>query len=140
MKVLCAAAAAGIVVSFADLLAAEAPHRRLFGVELSGEVARAAATAEIGLLALGAWGLWNLRSWARSGAMLYLAAVCVRFLFFGVEAGGRSQAVWTLLWQVSMVPFATFGFMFLYNGGRYFSHREPGSYAGRSAPQRGAGE
>jgi hypothetical protein len=51
--------------------------------------------------------------------MAYLGALILSFLFLGVgEASDR--AAWTLVWQITIVPFATFCYMFLHNGRRYF--------------------
>jgi hypothetical protein len=97
-------------------------HAALLGLRFDGDFGRALRVLESCALCLGAWGLWNLRPWARLAAMGYLAAVILSFLFLGVGTG-RDRATWTLLWQITVVPFATFCYMFLHNGARYFGAR-----------------
>lgn len=98
-------------------------HAALLGLRFEGDFGRALCILEASALGVGAWGLWNLRPWARLAAMGYLAAVVLSFLFLGVGTG-RERATWTLLWQITVVPFATFCYMFLHNGGRYFAARQ----------------
>jgi len=90
----------------------------LLGRHFGGDSARLLPVAESFALCAGAWGLWKLRPWARIAAMVYLAGVILCFLFLGVGTG-RDRAAWSLLWQVTIVPFATFCYMFLYNGRRH---------------------
>ena len=118
--VLCAAATVGAFLRVFDSLSSVDSMRSVFGVVLQGDSARVLGAVEAILLVAVACGLWALRAWARKAAMAYLAAIVVSFLFFGVTTDADSRAAWTLVWQVSMVPFATFCFMFLYNGERYF--------------------
>jgi hypothetical protein len=59
----------------------------------------------------------------------YLALLILSFLFFGVGAGS-DRATWTLVWQITIVPFATFCYMFLHNGRRYFGAQSPASRVG----------
>lgn len=91
----------------------------LVGRRFGGDLARLLPVVESLALCAGAWGLWNLRPWARVAAMAYLAAVILSFLFLGVGTG-HDRPAWSLLWQVTIVPFATFCYMFLYNGRRHF--------------------
>jgi hypothetical protein len=121
--VLCAAALATALLRVVDVLRGAEALREIFGTALQGDAARLVAVLEAITLAVGAYGLWRLRPWARIGAMVYLAAVVVSFLFFGAPGDTDQRAVRTLFWQVSMVPFATFCFMFLYNGERHFAAR-----------------
>jgi hypothetical protein len=118
--ILCLAGTAAAVVRALFLLASTEVTRDFLGIVLRGPAAVAFTWTEIALLLTGVWGLWRLRPWARIGAMSYLAAVILSFLFFGVASSEGSRAAWTLVWQVSMVPFATFCFMFLYNDRRRF--------------------
>jgi hypothetical protein len=96
----------------------------LLGFKVGGELGRILRVAEACALCVGAWGLWNLRAWARVAAMGYLALVILSFLFLGV-GGGRDRAAWTMLWQITIVPFATFCYMFLHGGRRYFKTASP---------------
>ena len=95
-------------------------HAALLGPRVGGDFGRVVRAVESCALGVGAWGLWKLRPWARVAAMAYLAAVILSFLFLGVGVGS-DRATWTLLWQITIVPFATFCYMFLHNGGRYFA-------------------
>jgi hypothetical protein len=131
---LCAAAAIAVTWRLVEALAFGNPVREPFGMTLVGGPALAFTTCEAVALTLGSVGLWRRRLWARTATMAYLAAVIVSFLFFGVASSDQSRAVWTLAWQVSMVPFATFCFMFLYNGRRYFVVEPPGPQADRRRP------
>jgi hypothetical protein len=120
--VLCLAGVLAAALEMLDVVAgdpAARSHAALLGLRFSGDAGRLVRAVEACVLCVGAWGLWHLRPWARVGAMSYLAAVILSFLFLGVGTGS-DRAAWTLLWQVSVVPFATFGYMFLHNGGRYF--------------------
>lgn len=97
-------------------------HAALLGLRFDGDFGRVLRVLESCALSIGAWGLWKLRPWARLAAMGYLAAVILSFLFLGVGAG-HDRATRTLLWQITVVPFATFCYMFLHNGARYFGAR-----------------
>ena len=101
----------------------------LLGLRFGGELGRVIRVVEACALCVGAWGLWNLRPWARVVAMGYLALLILSFLFFGVGAGS-DRATWTLVWQITIVPFATFCYMFLHNGRRYFGAESPASRVG----------
>jgi hypothetical protein len=98
--------------------------RRLLGIDIPTSLAWILAIAEPGAYIATAVGLWRLRPWARVVTMAYLAFVIVSFLFFGVAATDGRRATAVMLWQVSVVPFATFCFMFLYDGARYFAETE----------------
>lgn len=121
---LCAAgvilAAIGMWSAIAGETPAHGPTAQLGLLRFGGDAGRVLRAAESIALCAGAWGLWTLRPWARLAAMGYLAAVILSYLFLGVGAG-RDRAAWTLVWQVSIVPFATFCYMFLHNGRRYFA-------------------
>jgi ABC-type Na+ efflux pump permease subunit len=125
--VLCIAA---WLVALAELLGAVAGvpvdgvPAALLGLRFGGSLGRLLRVLEACALCLGAWGLWNLRSWARTAAMVYLAAVILSFLFLGAGSG-RDRAAWTLVWQITIVPFATFCYMFLHNGRRHFGREKP---------------
>jgi hypothetical protein len=118
-----AAVLAGLtaLADFPSALGADVYRRGLLGTVIEGTAARAVTLLEPVAYLATAVGLWRLRPWARHAAMAYLALVVVAFLFVGVAAGEDKRATAVLLWQVSVVPFATFCFMFLYNGRRYFS-------------------
>ena len=109
------------LADFPQVFAAEVYRRGFLGTVIEGAAARAVTLLEPWGYFVTAFGLWKLRPWARLAAMAYLAVVVAAFLFVGVAAGEGKRATAVLLWQVSVVPFATFCFMFLYNGGRYFS-------------------
>lgn len=96
----------------------------LLGFHVPGDLGRALRVVEACALCVGAWGLWYLRAWARVAAMGYLATVIVSFLFLGVGSDS-DRATWTMLWQVTIIPFATFCYMFLHGGRRYFSAESP---------------
>jgi hypothetical protein len=121
-------AAAASLAESAVNLGATANPRHLLGFEIPTSLAMAIgwilAVAEPGAYLATAVGLWRLRPWARVVAMAYLAWVIVSFLFFGVAATDGRRATAVMLWQISVVPFATFCFMFLYNGARYFTATE----------------
>ena len=118
---------AAVLAAIADLtelpvaLQAQVYRRGLFGAAVDGTAARAVTVIEPLVYIAVAAGLWRMRSWARTLAMAYFALVIASFLFFGVSASDGKRATAVLLWQISVVPFATFCFMFLYNGGHYFA-------------------
>ena len=109
-----------IVLSVAAALASSASLARLPSALGGGLAPASLIVFEAAAYLVVAVGLWRLRRWARAVTMAYLALVIAHFLFFGVSTsdGGRATAV--MLWQLTAIPFATFGFMFLYNGARYF--------------------
>ena len=117
-------AAATSLADLAGAVAATADPPRLLGFEIPTPFAWILAVAEPAAYIATALGLWRLRPWARVVAMAYLAYVIVSFLFFGVAATDGRRATAVMLWQISVVPFATFCFMFLYNGARYFDATE----------------
>lgn len=116
--VLCVAAWLIAALELVGVLVADPASRVPFGV-LELRLGAAGGLLESVALCVGAWGLWTLRPWARVAAMAYLAAVILSFLFWGVGVGS-DRAAWTLVWQLTVVPFATFCYMFLHNGRRYF--------------------
>jgi hypothetical protein len=121
--VLAAAAVAAAIVAavrWPDVLSDASYARRILGIDLIGMPAKSLALAEPIFFLATAIGLWLLRPWARVAAMGYLAYVIVAFLFFGIGPTDGRRATAVMLWQISVVPFATFCFMFLYNGTRYF--------------------
>jgi hypothetical protein len=127
VSVLTVTALLAAAASLADLAGAfsATPHPpRLFGFEMPTPLAWILAIAEPAAYVATGIGLWRLRPWARFVAMAYLAYVIVSFLFFGVAATDGRKATAMMLWQISVVPFATFCFMFLYNGARYFAATE----------------
>jgi hypothetical protein len=117
-------AAAASLANLARAFAATADPPQLLGLEIPTPLAWTLAVSEPAAYIATAVGLWRLRSWARVVAMAYLAYVIVSFLFFGVAATDGRKATAMMLWQISVVPFATFCFMFLYNGARYFAGTE----------------
>ena len=124
------AAALSALVGLADLpaaLGADVYRRGFLGIAIEGRLARTITVLEPVAYLVTALGLWRLRPWARWAAMAYLALVVTTFLFVGVAAGEGKRATAVLLWQVSVVPFATFCFMFLYNGRRYFTPASDGA-------------
>lgn len=127
VSVLTATALLAAAASLADLaraFAATADPPHLLGFEIPTPLAWILAVAEPAAYIATAVGLWRLRPWARAVTMAYLAYVIVSFLFFGVAATDGRRATAVMLWQISVVPFATFCFMFLYNGARYFDATE----------------
>ena len=96
----------------------------LLGLRVGGELGRVVRIVEGCALCIGAWGLWKLRRWARGAAMAYLGAMILSFLFLGVGTDS-DRATWTLVWQITIVPFATFSYMFLHNGRRHFEAGTP---------------
>ena len=69
----------------------------------------------LGLYAFAAWGLWRAKPWARVLAMGYLAAELTAFVLVGT--GGWRQFVSL---HILLVPYATFGFMYLQRGAEDF--------------------
>ena len=140
--VLAAAAvlAAGATLARLPSALGDEPSRRLvFGHDLGGPTAAMLIVLESTAYLVTAVGLWQLRRWARVVAMAYLALVIVSFLFFGVSAGDGRRATAVMLWQLTVVPFATFCFMFLYNGARYFGRdAAPGTPPGLERGDEGA--
>jgi hypothetical protein len=127
VRVLTVMALVAAGASLADLPAtfgATSDPRRLLGIDVPAPIAWILAIAEPGAYLATAVGLWRLRPWARVVTMGYLAFVIVDFLFFGVAATDGRRATAVMLWQISVVPFATFCFMFLYDGARYFAKTE----------------
>ncbi len=127
VRVLTVMALVAAAASLADLPAAfgaTPDPRRLLGIDIPAPLAWTLAIAEPAAYFATAAGLWMLRPWARVVTMAYLAFVIVSFLFFGVAATDGRRATAVMLWQVSVVPFATFCFMFLYDGARYFAKTE----------------
>jgi hypothetical protein len=91
------------------------------GYRMTGAVARAAALAHLAVCAVAAWGLWHMRRWARLLAMGYLAYLVGSFLFWGLRgAGDHEDPMAVMLWQLFVLPFLTFGFMYLQRGAKHF--------------------
>jgi len=90
------------------------------GFVLHGQPARLAAVAHVAVCLVGAWGLWRLRSWARIAAMGYLAYVLASFILWGVRGMHGDGVMVVMAWQMSVLPFATFCFMYLQRGAEHF--------------------
>jgi hypothetical protein len=91
-----------------------------FGYQFYGKSARLAAIPHVVLYLVGAWGLWQLRSWARMGAMAYLAYMLVSFVIWGVRDHASEGVRYVMAWQIFIVPFVTFCFMYLQRGAKHF--------------------
>lgn len=119
---LCGAAAIMIVYEVVQLASTPIAYYRetWIGVRMAGWPAIVASGFHIALCAIVGHGLWRLKAWSRIAAMAYLAFVLVSFLLVGVKAyrGGRVVAV--MMWQMFVLPFVTFCFMYLYGGKRSF--------------------
>jgi len=87
----------------------------VFGWPLTGEAAALALLARAVVYAIGCWGLWRMRAWARWLAMVYLAAEIAGFLVFGARAFS-AFAGWTLI----LLPYAVFNLMYLQRAGKEF--------------------
>jgi hypothetical protein len=98
---------------------AGATERFVLGVWLHGGAARLASLVHAGTCAVAAYGLWRMRPWARLLAMGVLGYLIATFLIWGVR-GGRADVGTVMLWQMLVLPFLTFGFMYLQRGARYF--------------------
>lgn len=68
-------------------------------------------------------GLWLLRPWARLAGMAYLGFLLASFLLWGLGGGHGREPGYVLVWQICVLPFLTFSFMYLYSGRRYFIGR-----------------
>ncbi len=119
-----AAAAVGMV-ELAGLFARplDSYEQVWFGYQFYGEAARVAAVPHVVLYLAGAWGLWQLRPWARIGAMAYLAYMLASFVIWGVRDHASEGVRYVMVWHIFVVPFVTFCFMYLQRGGRYFGQR-----------------
>lgn len=97
-------------------------EQALLGWSLRGRSAAAAAAIDAVLCLVGAWGLWRLRSWGRTFAMVYLGYVLISFLLWGARGltSGGDQLLWIVLCQMIVLPFVTFSLMYLHGGARYF--------------------
>ena len=93
------------------------------GYEFRGEAARIAAVPHVVVYVLGAWGLWQLRPWARKAAMVYFAYVILSFLIWGVRGYGSEGVLYVMAWQIFVLPLVTFCLMYLYRGERYFARQ-----------------
>ncbi len=80
-------------------------------VDVGGIAGWSVLALRLGLYGLGAWGLWQGKPWARWLTMAYLAAELAVFVVRG--AGGWEQ-FFSL--HMILVPYATFGFMYLQRG------------------------
>ncbi len=99
---------------------ASGAQRFLFGVRLTGVAARVYPAVDAALCAVGAWGLWRQRRWARHGAMAYLGLRVVSFLFWGLDGTGVRDALELVLWQLLVLPFLVFSLMYLSRDGARF--------------------
>ena len=108
--------------AFSILLRPLAAYQQVwFGLHFYGQAARALSVAHIVVYAVGAWGLWHLRPWARKAAMAYLVYLLASFIIWGVRRDDISEgAFYVMAWQLSVLPVVTFCLMYLYNGVRYF--------------------
>ncbi|MEE8311135.1 MAG: hypothetical protein V3R77_02680 [Candidatus Binatia bacterium] len=113
-----AAEAVSLVLSPAGSLATS-----LLGIQLVGSVAGIVIGAHVGVQILVGCGLWLLRPWARLAGMGYLGFLLASFLLWGLGDGHGREPGYVLAWQLCVLPFLTFSFMFLYGGGRYFIGR-----------------
>jgi len=93
------------------------------GMELSGGWARVAGLVDIAIYMVGAAGLWMLRPWARTGAMVYLLYLLVSFVIWGVRDSSGRGVFAIMAWQMFVLPFITFSLMYLQGGARYFGVR-----------------
>ena len=84
-------------------------------VDLGGWPGLCLLALRLALYGFGAWGLWLGKSWARWAAMAYLAAELSVFVVVG--AGGWGQFFGL---HILIVPYATFGFMYLQRGAEDF--------------------
>jgi hypothetical protein len=115
------ALAAAVVAAFelASALAVADLERFVLGAWLAGRSARLVSLVHAATCAVTALGLWRMRPWARWLAMGVLGYLIATFLIWGVR-GGRADVGDVMLWQMLVLPFLTFGFMYLQRGGRYF--------------------
>jgi hypothetical protein len=95
-------------------------ERFLLGFRLDGTAARAAAAADAALCMVLAAGLWSARAWARWLGMGYLGFLIGSFLLWGVRGSAGTDVTTVMLWQMFVLPFLTFGLMYLQRGGRFF--------------------
>ena len=90
------------------------------GVRLAGWRAVSVCMVHIALCGIVGSGLWRLKPWSRWAAMAYLGFVLVSFLLGGVKAYRGERVVAVMAWQMLVLPFVTFCFMYLQSGKRYF--------------------
>lgn len=115
------AAATVAVAELAFAISADGMAERAWaGRAVYGSAARAAALANALVCSFGAWGLWRLKGWGRNLAMGYLAFVLVSFLLWGAQADAEHELVYTMGWQMFVLPVVVFCLMYLYNGEKYF--------------------
>ena len=87
----------------------------VLGQPLTGEAACLALSVRTILYAIGCWGLWRMRNWARWLAIVYLTAEVAGFLLFGAHEFS-AFAGWTLV----LLPYAVFNIMYLQRAGKDF--------------------
>ena len=124
---LCLAAAAMVVAELVLLVLSpvESVSTFLLGMRLEGGPAGMAILVQAAVQIMIAVGLWLLRPWARLAAMGYLGFLLASFLLWGLGSGHGREPVYVLVWQLCVLPFLTFSFMYLYRGAHYFVAAEP---------------
>jgi hypothetical protein len=125
---LCLVAAAIAMVELAEMLGLFVEAGSVYGhvwlgMELSGGWARVAGLVDIAIYVAGAVGLWMLRPWARTGAIVYLLYLLVSFVIWGVRDSSGRGVFAIMAWQMFVLPFITFSLMYLQGGARYFGIR-----------------
>ena len=96
----------------------------LVGIALEGGGAALAIGAHVIVQIIVGCGLWLLRPWARLAGMVYVGFLLASFLLWGLGGGRGREPVYVLVWQLCVLPFLTFSFMYLYGGARYFVTRD----------------
>lgn len=97
------------------VLGSDAYVEIVFGRPLRGEAATLALLVRAVVYAIGCWGLWRMRAWARWLAMVYLAAEIAGFLVFGARAFSAFAG-----WALVLLPYAVFNLMYLQRAGKEF--------------------
>ncbi len=95
-------AATMAVVGFVEIVGQTEDYRHVWlGMNLSGRFAVAAGLVDIAIYMVGAVGLWLLKRWARTGAMIYLLYLLVSFVIWGVRGGSGEGVVVIMAWQMT---------------------------------------
>lgn len=118
-----AVAVAAIELVYLALAPSASVVASALGVRLVGRPAQVVVLAHAAVQIAVGCGLWVLRPWARLAAMGYLGYLLASFLLWGLGGGHGRDAWYMLAWQLCVLPFLTFSFMYLYRGGRYFGPR-----------------